>query len=42
MDREIRKVKQKNDKEMDKLIKKDLPRDAKIERCDKMMHKKKK
>jgi hypothetical protein len=42
MDKEIRKVKQENDKKMDMLIKKDIPRDKKLERCDKEMGKKKK
>lgn len=42
MDKEIRKVKQENDRKMDALIKKDIPRDKKIEKCDKEMHKKKK
>lgn len=42
MDKKIRQVKEKNDKEMDKLVKLDIPRDRKIERCDKMMHQKKK
>lgn len=42
MDKKIREVKEKNDKQMDKLIKMDIPRDKKIEQCDKMMHRKKK
>lgn len=42
MDKEIKKVKQKNDKEMDRLVKMDIPRDKKLDKCDKMMQKKKK
>ena len=41
MDKDIRKVKEKNDKEMNRLVKMDIPRDKKIERCDKEMKKKK-
>lgn len=42
MDKLIKKDKKKIDKMMDTLIKKDIPRDKKIEKCDKMMGKKKK
>jgi hypothetical protein len=43
MDKLIKKDKKKMDKMMDTLVKKDIPRDKKIEKCDeKMMHKKKK
>ena len=42
MDKEIKKVKHKNDKEMDRLVKMDIPRDKKLDKCDKMMQKKKK
>jgi hypothetical protein len=41
MDKLIKKVKKENDKNMDMLVKKDIPRDKKIEKCDKMMGKKK-
>ena len=40
MDKKIKAVKEKNDKEMDKLVKLDIPRDKKIEKCDKEMKKK--
>lgn len=40
MDKLIKKDKGKIDKMMNQLIKKDIPRDKKIEKCDKMMHKK--
>lgn len=42
MDKLIKKDKKKIDKMMNDLVKKDVPRDRKIEKCDKMMHKKKK
>jgi hypothetical protein len=42
MDKIIKKDKKKMDKMMDSLVKKDIPRDKKIEKCDKMMMKKKK
>lgn len=42
MDKLIKKDKKKIDKMMDTLIKKDIPRDKKIEMCNKKMHKKKK
>lgn len=42
MDKLIKKDKKKIDKMMDVLVKKDKPRDKKIEKCDKMMSKKKK
>lgn len=42
MDKLIKKDKKKMDKMMDSLVKKDVPRDKKIEKCDKMMMKKKK
>ena len=42
MDKIIKRDKDKIDKMMDQLVKKDKPRDKKIEKCDKMMHKKKK
>lgn len=41
MDKIIRKDKKKIDKMMDDLVKKDIPRDKKIERCDKAMKKRK-
>lgn len=41
MDKKIKGVKKKMDKEMDKLVKMDKPRDKKMEKCDKMMKKKK-
>lgn len=42
MDKLIKKDKKKIDKMMDSLVKKDIPRDKKIEKCDKEMMKKKK
>ncbi len=42
MDKIIKKDKKKMDKMMDSLVKKDIPRDKKIEKCDKEMKKKKK
>lgn len=42
MDKLIKKDKNKIDKMMNELIKKDIPRDKKIEKCDRMMKKKKK
>ena len=43
MDKLIKKDKKKMDKMMDTLVKKDIPRDKKIEKCDmKTMPKKKK
>jgi hypothetical protein len=42
MDKLIKKDKKKIDKMMDTLVKKDIPRDKKIEKCDKKMMKKKK
>lgn len=42
MDKLIKKDKNKIDSMMNELIKKDIPRDKKIEKCDKMMSKKKK
>lgn len=41
MDKLIKKVKKENDKKMDMLIKKDIPRDKKLEKCDKEMKKSK-
>ena len=41
MDKLIKKDKAKIDKMMNTLIKKDIPRDKKIEKCDKEMNKKK-
>jgi hypothetical protein len=41
MDKEIKKVKKSIDKKMDKLVQMDMPRDKKIERCDRDMKKKK-
>lgn len=41
MDKKIKQVKKDIDKKMDKLVKLDIPRDKKIEKCDKMMNKKK-
>jgi hypothetical protein len=40
MDKLIKKDKKKIDKMMDTLVKKDVPRDRKIEKCDKVMRKK--
>jgi len=42
VDKLIKKDKKKIDKMMDTLIKKDIPRDKKIEKCDKEMKMKKK
>ena len=42
MDKLIKKDKKKIDTMMDSLVKKDIPRDKKIEKCDKMAKKKKK
>jgi hypothetical protein len=42
MDKKIRKLKKKIDKGMDALVKEDIPRDRKLEKCDKMMKKKSK
>ena len=42
MDKKIKKVKTENDKKMDHLISLDKVRDKKIEKCDKLMKKKKK
>lgn len=42
MDKLIKKDKKKMGKMMDTLVKKDKPRDKKIEKCDKEMNKKKK
>jgi len=42
MDKLIAKDKRKIDKMMNELIRKDKPRDKKLEKCDKSMHKKKK
>lgn len=42
MDKLIAKDKRKMDKMMNELIRKDKPRDKKLEKCDKMMHKGKK
>jgi hypothetical protein len=41
MDKLIRKDKKKMGKMMDELVKKDMPRDKKIEKCDEKMMKKK-
>lgn len=41
MDKKIREVKEKNDKQMNQLVVLDKVRDKKIERCDKEMKKKK-
>lgn len=40
MDKKIRKLKRKIDKGMNALVKEDVPRDKKIEKCDKEMKKK--
>lgn len=40
MDKKIKKLKKKIDKGMDALVKEDIPRDKKIEKCDKMSKKK--
>lgn len=40
MDKLIKKDKKKMDKMMNELVKKDIPRDKKIEKCDKMKKKK--
>ena len=42
MDKLIKKDKKKIDKIMNELVKKDIPRDKKIQKCDKEMKKKKK
>lgn len=42
MDKKIKNLKKKIDKGMDSLVKEDMPRDKKIEKCDKEMKKKKK
>lgn len=42
MDKLIKKDKKKMDKMMDTLVKKDVPRDKRLEKCDKMSKKKKK
>lgn len=42
MDKLIKKDKSKIDKMMNELVRKDIPRDKKIEKCDKAMKKKKK
>ena len=41
IDKLIKKDKKKIDKMMSTLIKKDIPRDAKLHKCDKLMKKKK-
>ncbi len=40
MDKLIKKDKKKIDKMMDSLVKKDIPRDKKLEKCDMVMKKK--
>lgn len=40
MDKKIKKVKEQNDKKMDKLVAEDKIRDKKMEKCGKMMKKK--
>lgn len=42
MDKKIKKLKKKIDKGMDALVKEDIPRDRKIEKCDKLMKPKQK
>lgn len=42
MDKKIKEVKKSMDKKMDKLVKMDIPRDKKIDKCDKEMKMKKK
>ncbi len=42
MDKKIKKLKRKIDKGMNALVKEDIPRDRKIEKCDKAMKSKKK
>lgn len=42
MDRKIRKVKREMSRKLESLAKEDEPRDAKLKKCDKEMHKKKK
>lgn len=42
MDKKIKKLKKKIDKGMNELVKEDVPRDKKIEKCDEDMKKKKK
>lgn len=39
MDKKIKKLKKKLDKGMDALVKEDIPRDRKIEKCNKIMKK---
>lgn len=41
MDKKILSAKKANDKQMEKLVAMDKPRDAKLKKCDKMMKKKK-
>ena len=41
MDKKIKKLKKKIDKDLDALVKEDKPRDKKIEKCDKEMRKEK-
>jgi hypothetical protein len=42
MDKKIKRLKKKIDKGMDALVKEDIPRDKKLEKCGKMEKKKKK
>jgi len=42
VDKKIKKLKKKIDKGMNELVKEDVPRDKKIEKCDEDMKKKKK
>ncbi len=42
MDKKIRKVKKEMSRKLEHLAKMDEPRDAKLKKCDKVMHKKKK
>jgi hypothetical protein len=40
MDKKIKKLKKKIDKGMDALVREDIPRDKKIDKCNKIMMKK--
>lgn len=42
MDKKIKRVKREMDKKLNALVKEDIPRDKKLEKCDKEMKRKKK
>lgn len=42
MDKKIKRVKREMDKKLNALVKEDMPRDKKLEKCDKEMKRKKK